>query len=518
MNLCTNINVISQEYGGSYNYFIDYMDEPDFDKVEEFYWKFVGGKCQFVHNEAVNYEQKDSNMWERIDIQDDTTFLPASDIYTGETIASKKVRVQFPVYSLSTDSGEEEWFLLEIYTYINGVKVVLGSQVITKTDTLTHKCIKRLTNEYYEYVDLWIIDPFAFCYGDDWAPFREGTLGEIHGSNNAGSLLTFSLTPITAEADGVWMKSITTNGGQNCVMLDTDRDDDMRLKIRFVNDYKYTPCIDGVVTFNKAYDSFGEYLKETYGMDCERNNIYAEWELVAKDEENIWKRAVTERKKIDMDWKPEWKFTRDDIWFEGWDEFGPAMEFKMTLNFYFNINDIPENASLEDWVPEERGEEYIMALYLMSGDVFITPDIFRFFIKDEVFGKKVNYKNITNMKVFNITALNRIEKKIINVERSDNYKSNIIRPVFFRSQQTSSIQIHADVNENVAINLDAYKSKVEAFRLRIEGVDFVEVGRNNSGVIFKIISSKLPKGEYSGTYYIIDGNNEMVTSGSYEYI
>ena len=154
----------------------------------------------------------------------------------------------------------------------------------------------------------------------------------------------------------------------------------------------------------------------------------------------------------------------------------------------------------------------------MSDGIYLTPDVFKFFIKDDIFNKKINYKNITNMKAFNITALNKIEKKIINVERSDNYKSNIIRPVFFRSQQTSSIQIHVDANENIAINLDVYKSKVSSFRLRIGGIDFVEVGRNNSGVIFKIVSSKLPKENYAGTYYIIDGNNEMVTSGAYEYI
>jgi len=169
-------------------------------------------------------------------------------------------------------------------------------------------------------------------------------------------------------------------------------------------------------------------------------------------------------------------------------------------------------------VPEEREDEYVLSLYLISEGLFITPEVFKFFIIDEDWNEKINYKNIDDMNVFNISAVNRIEKKIINVERSDNYKSNIIRPVFFRSQQSGSIQIHTDVSENVAINLDAYKSKVDAFRLRIEGIDFVEVGRNNSGVIFKIIPSKLPQEETEGEYYIIDGNNELVTSGNYYYI
>lgn len=523
MNLYTNINIISQEYGRAYNYFIDFMDEKDFEITSEFFLSYdkENGICQFIHNENPGYERMDLNSWNQVNL-DDPRFTPVSEIYEGKSIRTKKVRIQFPVYSLSTDSGQEENFIIEVYTYINGVKVLLGCDLKSKTNTLTHKCIKRLANEYFEYDDMWIIDPFEFCYGDNWASFRENILGEGHGSNNTGSLISFSMTPVTVETGGVLLKSIEVNGGVNSVMLDTDNDDNMKLGIRFLNDNKYTPCIDTLVTYNTLYDSMGEYLKETYGIDCDveggGNKIYASWELVVKDEENIWKQVQTPKEQIDMNWKPVKKFTRDDIWFEGWNEFGPGMEIRVTLNFYYNINDIPNKASLEDWVPEERGEEYIMVLYLMSDEVYLTPDVFKFFIKDDVFNKKINYKNIANMKVFNITALNKIEKKIINVDRADNYKSNIIRPVFFRTQQTSNIQIHADVNENIAINLDPYKSKVDAFRLRIEGIDFVEVGRNNSGVIFKIISSKLPKENYSGVYYIIDGNNEMVTSGEYEYI
>ena len=40
MNLYTNINIISQEYGRAYNYFIDFMDEKDFDDTNEFFWKY----------------------------------------------------------------------------------------------------------------------------------------------------------------------------------------------------------------------------------------------------------------------------------------------------------------------------------------------------------------------------------------------------------------------------------------------------------------------------------------------
>lgn len=517
MDLHTNINIISQEYSRAYKYFIDFMDESKFDEAAEYYFNLYNNNdgIRFVHQDYAEYEWYDKNSWQPVEITDD--FLSLSTQFADEYVKLKKVRLQFPMYSLESDSNKTENYILEIYTYINGYKVVLGTRHITKKDSLTHKRIKRLGNEYYEYKDIWIIDPFRFCYGDEWAPFRQAVLGEPAELNNTGSLISFSLTPVDADGDR-WVKSINTSGGANSVMLDTDNDDDMKLKAIFVNNYKYKPSISITTQFNPIYDSITEYLKETYNIDANANDVYTQWELVVKDAENIWKQVKTDMIKIDDDWTPTYRFTRDDVSFEDWSEFVEALEFKATLNFYYHKENIPEGADLDEWVPDERDDEYVLALYLLSNSVFITPDVFKFFIKDEIYDKKINYKNIEDMNVYKIGAVNKIEKKIINVERSDNYKSNIIRPVFFRTQQSGNIQIHTDANENIAINLDSYKSKVAAFRLRIEGIDFVEVGRNNSGVIFKITSSKLPKENYSGSYYIIDENNELVTEGKYEYI
>ena len=516
MELNANINVISQEYNSSYKYYVDYMDETKFDEAFELRYKYFGEYVgKIIHQDFNELEQLDNNTWKAIDPQD---YIPFDKYYTESTVKLKKIRVQFPVYSPESDSEQQENFVLEIFTYINGVKVILSTQLINQKDALTHKCIKRLANEYYEYKDIWIVDPFLFCYGDEWKDFRQTILCEPDKLNNTGSLLTFSLTPVTLDVNGNWARSINNIGGINSVMLDDNPDDKMKLEISFINNYKYKPCIDVNTQYNQVYDTFSEYLLETYGLDCNETKLYAQFEIVVKDKENIWKQVKTDMEVITNDWKPVRKFSREDINFVGWEEFTPGLEFKVTLNIYFNKNDIPKNASLENWVPEEREDEYVLSLYLISEGLFITPEVFKFFIIDEDWNEKINYKNIDDMNVFNISAVNRIEKKIINVERSDNYKSNIIRPVFFRSQQSGSIQIHTDVSENVAINLDAYKSKVDAFRLRIEGIDFVEVGRNNSGVIFKIIPSKLPQEETEGEYYIIDGNNELVTSGNYYYI
>jgi hypothetical protein len=60
------------------------------------------------------------------------------------------------------------------------------------------------------------------------------------------------------------------------------------------------------------------------------------------------------------------------------------------------------------------------------------------------------------------------------------------------------------VTENIALNLDEYKNKVDIFYLNINGTLFQEIGRTNQGIIFKIIGQKIDKSIKSGNYYILN--------------
>jgi hypothetical protein len=73
------------------------------------------------------------------------------------------------------------------------------------------------------------------------------------------------------------------------------------------------------------------------------------------------------------------------------------------------------------------------------------------------------------------------------------------------------------VTENICINLDAYKSSVDRFYIKIEGTSYSEVGRTESGVIFKVQGSLLPGTVTSGTYYILNEDADLVTTGKYKY-
>lgn len=123
-----------------------------------------------------------------------------------------------------------------------------------------------------------------------------------------------------------------------------------------------------------------------------------------------------------------------------------------------------------------------------------------------------NDMNITRPRFINKTI-----QQVVEMTAQTDSKSNIIQPVFFRSRELASIIVHPAVTENICINLDAYKAAVGRFYIKIEGVAFYEIGRTESGVIFKINGNMLPGTLTNGTYYILNQDAELVTTGKYKY-
>jgi hypothetical protein len=54
--------------------------------------------------------------------------------------------------------------------------------------------------------------------------------------------------------------------------------------------------------------------------------------------------------------------------------------------------------------------------------------------------------------------------------------------------------------------------------LLIEGCKFAQIGSNKYGVLFKITANTIPASAITGTYYILDANDELVTTGKYNCI
>lgn len=93
----------------------------------------------------------------------------------------------------------------------------------------------------------------------------------------------------------------------------------------------------------------------------------------------------------------------------------------------------------------------------------------------------------------------------------------IVKPVFIQAKASAGIVVHPQVNENIIINLDRYKSSVSAFTLKIEGAYFSEIARMPNGIVFNIQGNKLPGSITEGIYYILNEMGDLVTTGKYTY-
>lgn len=123
----------------------------------------------------------------------------------------------------------------------------------------------------------------------------------------------------------------------------------------------------------------------------------------------------------------------------------------------------------------------------------------------------------STMQIEKPRLINRTIQQVVEMTSTTDSKANIVQPLFFRVRDLGSVVFHPEVTENICINLDSYKSQVKMFYIKIEGVSFPEIGRTESGVVFKVQGSLLPGVTGAGTYYILNQDADLVTTGKYIY-
>lgn len=290
--------------------------------------------------------------------------------------------------------------------------------------------------------------------------------------------------------NNTWTKSTVYEGGQN--YIDWRDIDSNNFRVLLTTNTKKSndgASVQVQLKFNKAYNDLKSYLQETYNM----NNPKIQVELVVKDSENIYKYVSKEDTK-----STKYTFTKEDIGFTSWSEYVDGMKFYSIVTLY----DLDDAGGI------------ISSLQLNSNEVFLDKEQFKFFVSRYSLNN-VDLNKMTNMQNYKFNVVNKVQKNIVQVARPQDYKSNVIMPVFFRTQELSSIILHSSVTENIALNLDEYKNKVEVFYLNVGGTLFQEIGRTNQGVIFKVVGQKLDKSQKAGNYYILNEDQEMVTFGEY---
>lgn len=460
----TNINILNKEH--TFKYVLEYKENEveTSSTIPTSNWKW------------------NNNVWEpSLSNEYFSSYIPSN-------IKLSNVTLYFPDYSVDTyENGLK--YALTINTWINDKYIELGSFIISRNDCEASDTIRTFYNQkYYEKYTVTIINPKSIVYDDDWKSWREKVCGvDVTGYelNNTGSIINFSLHPVINSGD-IYTKVEKYDGGQNAINL--SKFDSLSYNIKF-ND---TLDFEGNVSYNEVYSKdlagFEEYLKETYNIDTTKS-LELKYEFYIQDKEDLFFHEVIQNN----DTKVILQRTDIDI-FTNWVDFKPGLVLNGTLNVLV-------------------GKEEILTI--MSNSINLTPEIFKFLIQDN--GTQYVELNDINMNVYEINTVNKIQQNIIQVDRPSDYKSNIVKPVYYRTRDIANVVFHPEITENICINLDAYKSSVKSFILRLEGINFGEKARVSSGVIFRINGNYLPKTNKEGIYYILNQDSELITTGKYIY-
>lgn len=431
--------------------------------------------------------------------------------YIPERYNIANLRLFFPQYSVDTyEDGVQ--YALDMSISIHGHMISLGSYLISRNDALACVPVNILNEKYYENIILTVPDPYDIVYANEWASFRKYKCGKdifqeewlddevdlderiwdtsLREINNDTTGLHISLS-VVREVEGKYIKLDKYDSCQSFIVLREGGDLSVGLSHTFSDpgperELHMVPhinqsYIDSNLTFR---DALIDYMQETYFITP--TALVAQ--VVVQDDDNIYD-IYEHTIENDED------FIFDEICFDGWDKWKPGMIIRSSLSI-------------------RSGEDDNEVLFILSNKIPITQEIFKWMVSTPT--KYINIDTL-DMNITNINAVNKIVKKVVqNDEYRDSGKSHFMSPVFFRSQDLANIIIHPSVTENICLNLDAYKSKVDVFRIQIGDVIFNEIGRDNSGVIFKIIGKKLSNNIENGSYYILDDKNELVTTGKYK--
>jgi len=133
--------------------------------------------------------------------------------------------------------------------------------------------------------------------------------------------------------------------------------------------------------------------------------------------------------------------------------------------------------------------------------------------------KKVFNEELDNTMIQPFNFINNINCIIKKEEDNNSHVSSvgvnniIYKPIFYRTQELQNIKMRANLTQNIGINLGNYMNKVDTFKIIIEGIEFVEFGRNDIYVIFSLNSNLFQKG--SGVYTITNQDDEYISSGKW---
>lgn len=483
----TNVNITDINH--SYNFVLEYSSSDVYSFGETGYVNNDGDI--YFYQKGENQIIKITNNW----IQNSTNLNDIQFSYKKSSF-----RLYCPTFAPDLYENNIK-YALTINTWLNGHKITFISKIIDRvSDAIACETIKRFGDQnYYECVEFESIDPFDFIYSKSWNDFKsnEKIIGDGY-DNQCESVLYITLHPVILSDENNYIKIENYRGCQNSMLL--SKNPDNYLHVSFSSNINkplldIEPGFECSILFNNKYDDLEDYLLKNYKI----KNYWLKYRVIIGKEDNIYEIMESEYMK-----NKSYIFSKSQILANnnftsgvGWE---PGIFVVSSVDIF-----------------EYENDEYYHMLSLISNKVAFDEKLLSFFIKNNQNHPHYVNLNIVDMVTYNINTVNKIENKIVKFENSIDSKSNIIQPTFFRSTELSNIIIHPAVTETISINLDQYKSQVEYFILQIEDISFAELGRNSTGVLFKITGKSLPNSVKSGNYYILNQDSELVTLGKYTY-
>lgn len=481
----TNINISGENK--VFNYLIEYTNGEEYSN-NPFLYKLDEDKFALCINEPEYI--RNVNTW--LKLEDVLLDYEVSSNSYPESYSIGYITLYFPFYSLDIYKPGSN-YAITISIKIGNTDIILGSQVVNRMDASATPHKQAFGQDYQEGIQIPIVNPFDLIYDTNWSNFRQYVCGKLSENNDITSLLHISLQPVDLK-DDIYIKSNTYIGGQNSLPISNNNY--LRLHVDTnINNYLQqngTPSIVCNTLFNEKFANLGSYLRSTYGL----TEYKAKYKIVIGNETDIYFMGEKESQGGVV------SFNKSEITAEG--NFSNWNGWKEGIFIVGSIDILDKNDN--------------NILYILSNKLPLSQNIYKFFINNEsnITLNSVNLDSI-NMNLINISATNKIENKIIKTQVVSESKNHLIQPIFFRSVESSNIIIHPKVTETICINLDMYKSKIDRFVIQIDGVNFNEIGRTSAGVLFKIYHNKLSGNNQNGNYYILNTENELVTSGKYTY-
>lgn len=537
-----NIDYSSQQKQHVFHYAVEYVDDAGLGILSDFGYRMEMTASNHGVNflshvttddDIYNIYYENLNYWTKLsyDVADSAADADAdiSSLYSPDSINLATLNIYFPDYGLEKYYHDKRVkYILKVMTFIAGTPVTLISTLIDRHDVNAASCgIKKVNgNRYQECISVDIPDPWYMMYDDAWMNFRVNVCGEkltntpdgqAISLNNTGSLLYVELTPvIKSEADNgdvIYIKIQGVDGGHTSLYVNGTEDsvdDYIHLNLEQKDtDYNLTCSL----IFNEIYNNdIKLYMEETYFIaPADIDQWITHWELVVKDSDNIYKLLSYD----DTELTRTCAFSKDELGFTSWDDFVDGLQIAATCTIRLGNDDSDSDS----------GENIDSEMVIYSNTLDLTEEMYSMLIRvNNVTNTHiVNFDNtyLTNMIIKNFNVVNKINKTVVEVssgESSGESALQTIRPVFIRTASAANLQLHQGINENIALNLDAYKGSVDVFHIKVEGQVFNEIGRTGAGIIFNIKGSTLPGKTTSGTYYILNENKELVTTGSYLYV